>query len=347
MIPGLEQSVRLLEQAGFNVLGADNDYLYIEDTGCISRSFETFSEYAMIAVWVITGALLMGWAISMIRGAKNDIKNNIKRLFLIFMVLSAIGPAVNLIYGGDLFGAGCETVRVALSDVNNMLEQRKLASGANSSLYESIEIFDSGAPEGVEPDLTRASQLLQELEDLQYWTPEGATGGQTGQSGRSSYNMASFSGPMASSVVSAKPGEVIYSYPDGSQYRHVGGTLCWRLNNPGAMTYTSFTKSYGAIASYDGKFAIFPSPEVGRNALVALLKTSRYQNLTLAKAMERYAPWADNNNPEIYAQTLAKGVGVSVNTLLRDMNELQLQRMAEGISRVEGYTKQGTRERIK
>ena len=338
----LEQSLVLLKEAGFNVIGADSDYLYIEDTGCILRSFENFTEYAMIVIWFITGALLIGWAFALIRGVKNDIKNNIKKLLVIFMILSAIKPAINIVFGRDLFAMGCKTVNVSLADVNTLLEQREATFGANSSLYENIEIFDSGAPEGEAPDINRANEIIQSLQDLGNWMPDG--GGV--QMSQTSSNMMSFSGPVANSIVSTSGGEIIYSYPDGSRYKHTGGALCWRLNNPGAMTFTPFTKSHGAIASYNGKFAIFPSPEVGRAALVALLKTNRYQNLTIAKAMERYAPWADSNNPRVYAQTLASAIGVSVETRLSNMTDLQLQRMAEGIARVEGYTKQGTREKI-
>ena len=93
----------------------------------------------------------------------------------------------------------------------------------------------------------------------------------------------------------------------------------------------------GAIGETSNGFAIFPSAEAGRNANVALLKTSEYQNRTLAQAMARYAPTSDGNNPVSYAARLARAIGISTDTYLRDMNDAQLQRMVEGIRRVEGW----------
>ena len=79
----IETIFRLLSNSGFKNLGADGVNIYMEDPACIVRSFETFLEYVWIAITVITGFLLVGWAISLIRGAKyQNIFINLKTMRL-------------------------------------------------------------------------------------------------------------------------------------------------------------------------------------------------------------------------------------------------------------------------
>ena len=137
--------IRLLSNAGFRVLGTDGANLYIEDPSCILRSFQTFTEYAWIILTFITGMLIFGWAISMIRGAKNNIFINLRNLTIMFGTLAAAGAILNMIYGGDLFARGCQTVAVDINTVNEMLDMRqKKMSPQQTDLYESIDIYDSG-----------------------------------------------------------------------------------------------------------------------------------------------------------------------------------------------------------
>lgn len=138
--------VRLLKNSGINVIGADSTSVFIEDPSCILRGFETFIEYAWIIITAITGVLLFGWAISMIRGAKNDIFTNLRNLIIMFATLSMVIPIVNLIWGDDLFAIGCKTIAVPLDDLNTMLDARnKKLKTATGDLYEDMYIYDSGA----------------------------------------------------------------------------------------------------------------------------------------------------------------------------------------------------------
>jgi len=78
------------------------------------------------------------------------------------------------------------------------------------------------------------------------------------------------------------------------------GSKAWRHNNPGNLASGSHSKQHGVIgsASYvvvneEGKeqtyiFAIFPSYEIGRSAMVALLKEPRYLQLTLTTLPRKY-----------------------------------------------------------
>lgn len=139
--------LRLLENSGFHGVRVDSEFVYLEDPSCILRSFETFVDYAWWFITVLTGMMLFGWAISLIRGAKNDFFMNLRNLILIFGILSISRPIMNFIYGQDLFAHGCKTISVPLSQVNELLDARnsKLSNNGQDDLYEQINIYDSGA----------------------------------------------------------------------------------------------------------------------------------------------------------------------------------------------------------
>lgn len=138
--------VRLLENSGFHNIQVNADGVSMEDPSCILRSFETFTEYAWTAIAILTGLMLFGWAISMIRGAKNDLFMNLRNLILIFGILSLAKPIMNVIYGGDLFAHGCKTIEIPMDEINKLLEARnsKLTDRSQYDLYEEFNIYDSG-----------------------------------------------------------------------------------------------------------------------------------------------------------------------------------------------------------
>ena len=330
----------MLENVGLYVRDIDANFIYIEDPSCILRSFENFLDYAWMVLGLFTAGLIMGWGISMIRGAKNDVKENFKTLILIFGILTAIWPILNVVYGGDLLGKGCKTMRISVDGVNEILATKVNAQGTDAMFYEDIDIYDSGS--GLFPKYEMPEfEQFPDLSDLMNWVPDEMPGarntGTTSAIPVGSIPPISSNGRTAVSAVNYAVGEIRYTLPDGAKYTHLGGSLTWRSNNPGALRYSDFTRRMGAIGVTVNGFAIFPNPEVGRNANVALLKTPNYQNRTLAQAISRYAPSSDGNNPTSYAARLAKALGISVNTYLRDMSDIQLLRMAEGIRRIEGW----------
>ncbi len=138
--------VRLLSNAGYNKIVTDGKYIYMEDPSCIINGFETFFSYAWIVIYVITGMLLAGWALSTIFGAKDDIFSNMKNLTMMFVVLSVIKPVMGIVYGKDLFHIGCGTVKVSISNLRTLLDMRKeVLSPEVFNLYEDIDITDTGA----------------------------------------------------------------------------------------------------------------------------------------------------------------------------------------------------------
>lgn len=84
-----------------------------------------------------------------------------------------------------------------------------------------------------------------------------------------------------------------------------------RNNNPGNLEYGPFAISHGATGS-DGRFAIFPTMEMGIQAQQALIfKGKNYRGLTVRQMIHRYAPRGDKNNEEAYVARIASLAGIN------------------------------------
>ncbi len=94
------------------------------------------------------------------------------------------------------------------------------------------------------------------------------------------------------------------------------GSLSYRNNNPGNLRPGSL--AVGATGT-NGGYAVFPDYQTGYNALVGLIQSPGYWNLTLAQFFAKYAPSADNNNPSAYAANVAAQLGVDANTPLSQL----------------------------
>ena len=127
--------IKILEQAGFHEITIVGNVVNMEDPSCVIRGFETFISNAWIIVTALTGILLFGWALSMIRGAKNDIFSNMKYLVLIFGILSVSGFIMETIYGGKFLSSWCKTVQIPISEIESLIKQKLKASG-----YDFIDI---------------------------------------------------------------------------------------------------------------------------------------------------------------------------------------------------------------
>lgn len=405
--------IRLLPNAGFHVLGADGANLYIEDPSCILRSFQTFTEYAWIIITFITGMLIFGWAISMIRGAKNNIFMNLRNLTIMFGTLAAAGAILNMIYGGDLFARGCRTVAVNIDTVNEMLDMRqKKMSPQHTDLYESIDIYDSGvvranvatdddiddntddAPTGNAvigdkidmPDDTDnvfepiSQQLSDEdkerLLDILGRAPNGTItvprdkikiddgvfgklpNGELPVENMPSVDIprdrliplpsqrdATANNPSAhhpntiseqeytSAVALGR--DVVYTTADGRRVRRTGGTRAWRNLNPGNIRYSEFSRNAGAIGQAGG-FAVFPDEETGTRAISSLLRGQSYNNLTIARAITRYAPPSENNTAA-YHRRIQQITGLNINRRISDLSDGELSRVVDAIRAIEGW----------
>ena len=86
-----------------------------------------------------------------------------------------------------------------------------------------------------------------------------------------------------------------------------------RNNNPGNIEDGAFAKSQLGYMGSDGRFAKFDSVANGTSALDGLL-TKNYGGLTVSQLINKYAPPGENNSTA-YANTVAKRLGIDVNSV--------------------------------
>jgi len=128
---------------------------------------------------------------------------------------------------------------------------------------------------------------------------------------------------------------VLYTDAEGRDEIREGGSRSWRNCNPGNIRKGDFSLNAGAIGD-DGRFAIFPDEQTGMAAIIALLKTSKYINLTLRDAVFRYAPPSENNSTA-YAAALAERTGIPLNTPLSTLKADEFRKVARRIQEIEGW----------
>jgi uncharacterized membrane protein YgcG len=127
--------------------------------------------------------------------------------------------------------------------------------------------------------------------------------------------------------------------PDGDRYvvydggLNVGGDRNWRNNNPGNIEYGQFAKDNGAIGS-DGRFAIFPDAETGREALTSLME-GRYGESSIGEMMQAYAP-SNENDTDHYIDFIEQQTGLSRDDVVGDLSEEELGALADAINTMEG-----------
>ena len=110
-------------------------------------------------------------------------------------------------------------------------------------------------------------------------------------------------------------------------------TFC---RNPGALRPSSIKEvnelAIGHIQASSGKFLYFHSSEDGFKALEIVLKKV-YWDKTIEECIRRYAPSFENNT-DGYISKLVKKLGVTPNTLVRDVNTKELM---NAIADIEGF----------
>lgn len=106
------------------------------------------------------------------------------------------------------------------------------------------------------------------------------------------------------------------------------GSRSYRNCNPGNFRNSSsnFLENLGATGSDKDGFGIFPSYEIGFNALCSFLimacenKLSSYSSsMTLFDFYKTYAPSSDGNNCLAYAKTVAAKLGCTINTKIEEL----------------------------
>lgn len=133
--------------------------------------------------------------------------------------------------------------------------------------------------------------------------------------------------------------EVIFYFDfQGNKYVARGGNLSWRINNPGLVhCHNGCTRSNGSIGAC-GSFAIFPSVQQGRKALVDWLHCKKYQNATLLALAKQYRP----DNPLSCFNQLITHCRIAPKTKLKSLTKHQLNLLIDKIEKLSGYAITGT-----
>lgn len=101
------------------------------------------------------------------------------------------------------------------------------------------------------------------------------------------------------------------------------GDRNYRNNNPGNCRYSSvgYLSKYEPVRRDKDGFAIFKDWATGWLYLKNLIayKVKKNPSQTLLQFMSVYAPSTDGNNPLVYANFIAKRVGATANTPMRDL----------------------------
>ncbi len=135
-------------------------------------------------------------------------------------------------------------------------------------------------------------------------------------------------------VINAGPNFTDVETVDGEQFRR-SGARNWRNNNPGNIEYGPYTKSKGAVGT-DGRFAVFPTLEIGLKAKEDLVFGKNYINLTIRNAIAKYAPEKEND-VNMYVNQIVQATNASQDTVLKDLTDDQRKAMLDTINRVEGF----------
>jgi len=370
--------ITLLQNAGIKNIVPGDGFVEFDDPACIYTAFDNFLEIAWIVIVFLTAVMLFGWAILYIKnGIKIDtLFKNAKTVILIFCILSVTKPIINVIYGDDLFARGCDRKQVSLSVIEEFLETRKktLSGTTEDELYETFDMVDSGPVYSDENQvLVDESELFESLALYGYdtgsfdgrannmnYSNAAYTQDANGNPIRNSHSVSNQNANGASSQynnvnmarnngrgfikVTYATNITIYINDKGEKIKRTGGSVAWRNNNPGNIRKSKNSYNLGAIGETD-KWAVFPDEESGLNAIVKLLRSKNYKNLSVSDAINRWAPSSDGNNPESYAHKVSKMTGLSANAKIDNLNDTELRRVANAIKVIEGW-KPGREEKL-
>jgi len=131
--------------------------------------------------------------------------------------------------------------------------------------------------------------------------------------------------------------EVIFYFDHaGNKYVASGGSLAWRLNNPGLLrSHSHFSRSNNSIGSCSG-YAIFSHPEEGHKALAAWLHTKKYYNSSLNTLAEHYRPKdLDGFVKELSSLKLTPDIKIN------SLNKQEFDRLLICIEKLCGYVSSG------
>lgn len=127
-------------------------------------------------------------------------------------------------------------------------------------------------------------------------------------------------------------------YFDGFDNKYVarGGSLAWRLNNPGLLLSHSLHHiGYHAIGAYH-QYAIFSHPLIGKDALRAWIGSAKYFDSPLIAIAKYYLP----TNPEEYLNRLCAMSGLPSKSMPRSLSTKDLEKLLNAIQNLAGFSRE-------
>lgn len=148
MIPTeISQVAKILTKAGYILQDCNQDgFLCITDPTCIWPPLLEFITNAWYVLTAITGILLAGWAVTMLRGASHDMIKNLRTLVLIFGSLSVALPAVNMLGAGKAIVGQCgDPIMVSYDRIQELVQMSR--ETLEHQQFENFDISDSAFDE--------------------------------------------------------------------------------------------------------------------------------------------------------------------------------------------------------
>lgn len=119
-----------------------------------------------------------------------------------------------------------------------------------------------------------------------------------------------------------------------NKYVSTGGSLAWRLNNPGLLLSHSLHRTgYSAIGAHH-QHAIFSHPTLGKEALRAWICSTKYCDHPLLEIAKYYQP----NNPKEYLYQLSAITGFSPEIRPRSLLGKDFEKLLRAIQRLAGFS---------
>ncbi|MBD5391552.1 hypothetical protein HDR66_01975 [bacterium] len=128
---------------------------------------------------------------------------------------------------------------------------------------------------------------------------------------------------------------VMYIMDDGTQILRRDGSRAWINNNPGNLRLTNRSREFGAIGAAGG-FAVFPDEETGHSALHKLLQSDAYRDMTIERAIFKFAPPVENSTTD-YVKKLGRMTKLPVSKKLCELDSAQIENVVHTIKILEGW----------
>jgi hypothetical protein len=135
---------------------------------------------------------------------------------------------------------------------------------------------------------------------------------------------------------------IVYFDKCGNKHVRKGGSLAWRINNPGLVkSHSHFSASNGSIGSCQGT-SIFSYPEQAHKALAMWLRSKKYCNANIQVIAKRYYP----QNADALAIRLSTSISVSIDKKLKSYTDIEFQKLLKAIEKSCGYELTGKEEEL-